>query len=259
MALVYSAWGDLKNKKKTEGNCILEKETFRSYCTKLTKMMNAVPDWYNRSTSLIEDYLQESTAYGHGLWLEQLIVPAYNLVNEYMLQHKIIDQRDLNRIAELLKKRVNISEYELFVYNFVVCVTAVSFFGYSIDNVDCDSFCENNKNIFNEPSENGLERFNKLINLTEKIPLICECIFILIGIVVCILTIIGICTKNDVDFNVSIMFLVIGGIGGLMVGVAQYVNKFVRAAMRKKHAGEILKLADMLLKDDGSEVSVPKR
>lgn len=128
----------------------MEKETFKLYCDKVARMNERFPNWYERANSIISDYLRESTTYGYGNVLYNLLAPAHNLIKQETDMHPA-DSRvlDVYELAAHLSVSCKEENYRFSAYLFAVCVAAAAFFGLTIDDSVCDEFDENELMNFN--------------------------------------------------------------------------------------------------------------
>ena len=145
----------------------MEKDTFLSYCDRLTLMGKAAPRWADMPSSIIGDYLRESCSYGFGQALERLLIPAYRIIKGRGGGF-VGDESELCELASLLSATVVTDEYRFDAYYFTICVAAVSFFGVSVDAIDCEGFDENELMRFDcsvsvqdepDPQRKRLKRF----------------------------------------------------------------------------------------------------
>lgn len=128
----------------------MEKETFQLYCDKVAAMNAGVFDWYKRANSIISDYLRESTNYGYGNVLYNLLIPAYNLIKQEIDRHSVNSPGlDVYELAAHLSASDRVEDYRFSAYLFAVCVAAVAFFGLDIDDSVCEEFDENELMNFN--------------------------------------------------------------------------------------------------------------
>lgn len=148
----------------------MEKSEFQSYCEKINEMQANVPDWYIRPSSIIGDYLRQSTSYGYGKVLEQLLVPAYRIVKKFVQDQKLAGAKgELYELASLLSVTAHMEEYRFSAYYFAICIVASCFFEAVIDDFDCESFDENELIKFDctvpiqeefDPQRKQLKRFS---------------------------------------------------------------------------------------------------
>ncbi len=136
----------------------MDKQTFVSYCDKITVMSDRVRDWYQRPHSIVTDYLQGRTTYGFGRVLAQLLTPAYQLVKAHTSGGQTTNESDdFYELAGLLAVTTAVDGYRFAAYYFVICVVQVCFFGTSIDDIDYESFDENELMLFDDTIAAGGE------------------------------------------------------------------------------------------------------
>ncbi len=105
----------------------MRKDRFESYCLRVREMEAAVPQWYGRADSLIEDYLRESTAYGFGKVLRRLLAPARAVVCGMGGEKgAALSAEDLSAAAGILSARCPVPSFRFSAYAFAVWVMAVS-------------------------------------------------------------------------------------------------------------------------------------
>ncbi len=121
----------------------MEKSTFELYCNGISRMRASCADWQKNARSLIADYLRESTAYGFGAVLANLIVPAYEIVSGELARGAAFDAVDMDELADRLSSESYVADYRFPAYLFAVCVAAVALCGMPTDRVDTDGFDEN--------------------------------------------------------------------------------------------------------------------
>lgn len=137
----------------------MDKKEFRVYCEKVRIMNANVPDWYDKSSSIIGDYLRQSTSYGYGKVLEQLLAPAYKILVKSIVEEKFTGgSGELYELASLLSVTVRIDEYRFSAYYFAICLAAAGFFNVAIDDSDCESF-----------DENELIKFDSTVSIQEEV------------------------------------------------------------------------------------------
>lgn len=155
----------------------MERREFQKYCNKISCLIAEIPDWQNRPSSIVEDYLRTRALYGFERALVDLLQISYTVIEDKRLQSK--KEFDLYELSEaVFSQYTSPTKYKFVAFYFVVSVLAVCLNKAILDDVDVESFDSNEfvgfdfiENIENEtdPQKRKLNKFaNRLRDFSRS-------------------------------------------------------------------------------------------